>query len=117
MAVPVTSPGVTPGGMKRVSPSCAGLLETVGEAVACAEHTGYPVILDTPYVANKPRQTRVVDLVGNYVLSGGDFLNVELQDETVVARRYLAIFDWRTWYPTPEGSRSASSTVRMRSFW
>ena len=34
--------------------------------------------------------------IGHDAREGYDFLNVELQDETVVARRYLAIFDWRT---------------------
>ena len=56
---------------------------------------GYPIIRDTPYIGNLPRQTRSVDLIGNYILSGGNFLDVELQNGQVVSRRHLAIFDWR----------------------
>ena len=57
---------------------------------------GYPIIRDTPYIGNLPRQTRSTDLIGNYILSGGNFLNVELQNGNVISRRHLAIFDWRT---------------------
>ena len=58
--------------------------------------TGYPIIHDTPIAGNPPLQTRAVDLVGNYIISGGDFTTIELQDGTLINQPYLAIVDWRT---------------------
>lgn len=67
---------------------------------------GYPIILGTPTIfgvnnncpqgCSAPRTTRAIDLIGNYIVSGGDFLNIELQNGTVVAQPYLSIVDWRT---------------------
>ena len=68
---------------------------------------GYPVILDTPtnitFVGNcarngcvERRQTFAVNLVGDYLVSGGDFQNIELQDGTVVSNPHLAVFDTTT---------------------
>ena len=54
---------------------------------------GYPRTLTTPLNVDMPRQSYAVDLVGRYLVSGGDFLNVELQDGSVIRQEYLAIYD------------------------
>ena len=67
----------------------------------------YPIILDTPtFTIFNPglcddgcvqhRQTFAVNLSGRYLVSGGDFLNVELADGSVISHPYLAIFDTTT---------------------
>lgn len=55
--------------------------------------TGYPRTLTTPTIGTKPRQSYAVDLIDGYMVSGGNFLNVEKQDRTVVPQEYLAIYD------------------------
>lgn len=55
---------------------------------------GYPIIQDT--APGTPNQTRAIDLIGNYIISGGDFTTIELQNGTFVSQPYLAIVDWRT---------------------
>ncbi len=69
---------------------------------------GYPVILDTPRfplaeppdipnaITTQGRQTMAVDQIGDYIVSGGDFVNVELQNGRVVTQPNLAVFDVRT---------------------
>jgi hypothetical protein len=64
--------------------------------VPSTPETGYPIILDSPANNGLARQTREIDLIGNYIVSGGDFMTVELQNGTLVSQPYLAIFDWRT---------------------
>ncbi len=54
----------------------------------------YPIIRDD--AAGLPLQTRAIDLIGNYIISGGDFTTIELQDGTLVSQPYLAIVDSRT---------------------
>ena len=54
---------------------------------------GYPRTLTTPLNLGKPRQSHAVDLIGRYLVSGGDFLNVEMQNGSVVPQEYLAIYD------------------------
>ena len=59
--------------------------------------TGYPIILTTPANGrNGNRQTRAVDLIDDYVVSGGDFYNIELQNGQTIEQRYLTIFDAST---------------------
>ena len=59
--------------------------------------TGYPIILTTPADGvNGNRQTRAVDLIGDYIVSGGDFYNIELQNGQTIDQRYLTIFDVST---------------------
>jgi len=68
--------------------------------------TGYPILLDTPtYISQSPncpngctnhRQTYAVDMVGQYIISGGDFMNIELQNRNTISQPYLAIFDSTT---------------------
>jgi len=56
----------------------------------------YPIILKTPLQGTLPRQTRVVDMIGPYIVSGGDFVNIELPNGgPIVNQPYLAIFDSR----------------------
>ena len=56
---------------------------------------GYPRILTTPFNNGTPRQTLAVDLIGPYIVSGGDFHRIELQNGNVINQRYLAVFDTR----------------------
>ncbi len=57
----------------------------------------YPIILDTPLITpGRGRQTLAVDLIDGYIISGGDFLNIELRNGQVVNQPYLAIFDTDT---------------------
>ncbi len=59
--------------------------------------TGYPIILTTPADGrNGNRQTRAVDLIGDYIVSGGDFYNIELQNGQTIEQRYLSIVDAST---------------------
>lgn len=67
---------------------------------------GYPIILDSPtrIVATPncpdgceaPRGTLAINIVDNYLISGGDFLNIRLQNGREISSPYLAIFDTRT---------------------
>ncbi len=68
---------------------------------------GYPIILDTPSFpvfggncgaagCQQARQTFAINISGRYLVSGGDFLNIELQNGTVINNPYLAIFDTST---------------------
>ncbi|MGL5824352.1 MAG: hypothetical protein ACRCYU_05875 [Nocardioides sp.] len=63
---------------------------------------GYPVILTTPLFDdpgtvnyNRPagRQTYAVEQVGNAIVSGGDFHEIELQDGTVIQQQFFAAWD------------------------
>ena len=64
--------------------------------------TGYPILLDTPTFkrvfglgigeSTIRRQTFAVDMIGDYIVNGGDFLNVELQDGTQHTQERLAVF-------------------------
>lgn len=59
---------------------------------------GYPVILYTNTVDNRNRrpQSYAMDLVGNYIISGGNFQQIQLQNGTTISQPYLSIVDWRT---------------------
>ncbi len=58
---------------------------------------GYPIILDTPLLtAGRGRQTIGVDMIGQYIVNGGSFMQIELRDGTIVDQPYLAIFDSET---------------------
>ena len=59
---------------------------------------GYPAIVyqDTVDEFNRRPQTYAADLVGNYILSGGNFTQITLQDGTTIDQPYLSIVDWRT---------------------
>ncbi len=68
---------------------------------------GYPIILKTPTIfgvnnncpqgCEAPRKTLAIDMVGPYIVSGGNFLNIELPNNGgVVNQPYLAVFDSRT---------------------
>ena len=64
---------------------------------------GYPIITDTPtYLAFNPacpqgcvkhREVFVTNQVGRYIVSGGNFFNVELQDGSVLNKRYFAAWN------------------------
>jgi len=56
----------------------------------------YPVILPTPLNDGSPRQSYAVDMIGNYIISGGDFQQVQLPNGgATITQPYLAIFDSR----------------------
>lgn len=59
---------------------------------------GYPIIRYEDEVDNRNRrpQSYAMDLVGNYIISGGNFLEIELQDGSIIDQPYLSIVDWRT---------------------
>ena len=65
---------------------------------------GYPRILDTPTediqlrwgIRIVHRETSAVDMIGNYIVSGGNFLNIQLQNGTTISQPHLAVFDTRT---------------------
>ena len=59
---------------------------------------GYPIIKYVDQVDDRNRrpQSYAVDLVGNYIISGGNFQQIELQDGTTINQPYLSIVDWRT---------------------
>ena len=68
---------------------------------------GYPIILGTPTFIDdngncpaqgcvQARQTFAVDMIDRYIISGGDFLNIELQDGSVISQPYLSIVDSAT---------------------
>ena len=90
-----------------LSPSTAGA-QTIDHDTIVPEDPegGYPIILDTPTVFNNtaagcengcdtPRSTHDINIIGNYLVSGGDFLNIRLQNGQQVSNPYLAIFDTR----------------------
>jgi azurin len=52
-----------------------------------------PIVLKTPYINNLPRQVKAAEVVGNMVIVGGDFLQIQLRNGTVVDQPYLAAFD------------------------
>ncbi len=55
----------------------------------------YPTILTTPFTDETPRQTLAVDMIGPYIISGGDFRQIRLQNGTTVTQPNLAIVDSR----------------------
>jgi hypothetical protein len=59
---------------------------------------GYPIIRYTNTLDARGRrpQTYAIDLVGNYIISGGNFTQIELQNGTIINQPYLSIVDWRT---------------------
>ncbi len=57
---------------------------------------GYPIILDTQNINGRLTQTYAIDLVGNYVISGGNFQQIQLQNGQIISQPYLSIVDWRT---------------------
>ena len=57
---------------------------------------GYPIILDTQNINGRLTQTYAIDLVGNYIISGGNFRQIELQNGQIVNQPFLSIVDWRT---------------------
>ena len=58
----------------------------------------YPAIMFENVVDQYGRrpQSYAVNLVDNYVLSGGNFQQIQLQDGSVIDQPYLSIVDWRT---------------------
>lgn len=58
--------------------------------------TGYPVILDTPANGANRKETEAVDLIDRWIVSGGSFQNIELQDGTVISQPFLSIVDTTT---------------------
>ncbi len=58
----------------------------------------YPAIVYENVVDQYGRrpQTYAVNLVGNYVISGGNFQQIQLQDGSTIDQPYLSIVDWRT---------------------
>ncbi len=58
---------------------------------------GFPKILYTPTFlengAEKRRQVWATDQVGRYLVAGGDFWDVELQDGSVIDQRYFTAFN------------------------
>ncbi len=55
----------------------------------------YPTILTTPDNNGDPRQTYAIDLIGPYIVSGGDFLQISEPNGNTVSQPYLAVFDSR----------------------
>lgn len=62
--------------------------------------TGYPVISDQPPIqgnrAKVPREVLSADQVDRYVVAGGNFLTVELQDGTSISRPYFTAWNLDT---------------------
>ncbi len=58
---------------------------------------GFPKILYTPTFVDNGTTTRrqvwATDQVGRYIVAGGDFWNVELQDGTVIDQKYFTAFN------------------------
>jgi len=66
---------------------------------------GYPIILETPTRITfeggncgggclEKRQTKAVDLIGDYIVSGGDFATIEVNGQHIT-QPWLAVFDTR----------------------
>lgn len=55
----------------------------------------YPITLTTPLRNGTPRQTLAIDMIGNYIVSGGDFQQIQLPGGGTVNQPYLAIYDSR----------------------
>ncbi len=59
---------------------------------------GYPIIryVDQVDSRNRRPQSYAADLVGNYIVSGGNFQQIELQNGSLITQSYLSVVDWRT---------------------
>ncbi len=69
-----------------------------GSLVPEQPQRGYPTIVyenTTDEFSRRP-QTYAADLVDNYIVSGGNFTQITLQDGTTIDQAYLSIVDWRT---------------------
>jgi hypothetical protein len=66
---------------------------------------GYPIILETPTRITfeggncgggclEKKQTKAVDLIGDYIVSGGDFVTIEVNGQNIT-QPWLAVFDTR----------------------
>jgi hypothetical protein len=59
--------------------------------------TGYPKILNTPTFIDlnttQKREVFAADQVGRYIVAGGDFYEVELQDGTVLQQKYFTAWN------------------------
>ncbi len=66
--------------------------------VPASPERGYPIIryVDQVDGRNRRPQSYAIDLVDNYIISGGNFQQIELQDGSTISQPYLSIVDWRT---------------------
>ena len=91
-AVVVASTGVV-----ALGPSAAEAYTPHATLVPEVPAIGFPKILNTPtYVSNNAtvrRQVRATDQIGRYIVAGGEFYNIELQNGTVIEQRYFTAFD------------------------
>lgn len=55
----------------------------------------YPATLTTPFNDGFPRQTLAIDMIGPYIVSGGDFQQIRLTNGQTVTQPHLAIYDSR----------------------
>ena len=64
-----------------------------GRLVPADPEFGYPRTLTTPRIGGALRQTYATDMVGDYILSGGNFLYVKKFNGPTIEQNYLAIYD------------------------
>jgi hypothetical protein len=56
--------------------------------------TGYPRILKTdPLDANARKQVYAAEQVGRYIVAGGDFVQIELADDTIIDQKFFATWN------------------------
>lgn len=101
IVIALLSSGLALVGLTAASPASAAVISH-GTLVPEEPAAGYPKILRTPlyvpegtplYQTPQPRETRAVTQAGRNIVSGGEFVEIELKDGTVISQPYFAAWN------------------------